>query len=213
MFPFPNPMRPDSQRSLGDGNMGSVLFPTGYRFQQDIHGVPQPRIPDITTITTSGTGHTASMTTSGMEVRVVEDSSLCWDAGFGGDDAGSIYMGDCVDGSENQKFTYDPITFQIKHTSDSTGTRCVDYDSGGTKNVYLNENCLPVLNQKWRFNVLTQELSTFIDDGTCLDWNTVNNNIYMHACTGNANQVSCAVYIKNQSLQAAYSHSCLGFTT
>lgn len=162
---------------MGDGSEGSILFPTAYNFEQNLHGTDNLAFPDI-----------AAISTSGKDIHVVGSSGLCMDAGFGGDDPGDIYMHSCLD-NDNQQYSFDSSTLQIKHTSSSTGTRCLDYDPG-SDNVYLNENCFAGLNQKWRFNPLTLEMSTF-SDNKCLDWNAGgNDNVTMHDCTGNKNQVS-----------------------
>lgn len=169
-FPLPNPMRSDGSTSVGNGKEGVILFPTDYKFRQDYHGTGYSS-PDITAISTNH-----------MEIRVVGDLSLCMDAGFGGTHEGDAYMGTCAEGNPNQKYYYDPNTFQIKHTSDDTGTRCLDYDSGGSnQNVYLNPNCFPGLNQKWKYNPLTLEISTFINNN-CLDWNQGDPNLPNNLC-------------------------------
>ncbi|KAL7552006.1 hypothetical protein ACHAWF_015217 [Thalassiosira exigua] len=170
-FPMPNPMRSDPRTPVGDGGAGGILFPVSYKFEQDIHGVANLAFPQI-----------SATSTSGMHIEVA-GKSMCLDSGFGGSNPGTIYVNPgCVDNS-NQQFYYDPDTYQIMQDT-SFGTRCLDANEGGNV-VYLNENCQAVLNQKWRYNALTLELSTF-QDAKCLT--DTDGTVSMQDCNGDEGQ-------------------------
>ncbi|KAL7553929.1 hypothetical protein ACHAWF_017286 [Thalassiosira exigua] len=201
-YPFQNPMRSNPAVPIGEYDEGTILFPTQYKFMQDIYGVPYLASPDMSAISTSG-----------ADIQLASTTNMCLDSGYGGNDAGNIYMQKCLGkaitrgvmshmyallmalissfiGDDNQMFYYDSETYQIKQNTQAGPTKCLDYNAGDNGNVWLNEcyTSPPVLNQKWKYNPITLELNTF-QDNNCLHWNeTGNGNVFLQGCNGDESQ-------------------------
>ena len=102
-FPFQNPMNPDPQMPANFGLNGTVLFPTRYKFEQDVYGVATRAFPDLSSISTI------------RDIRSASTPNVCLACTSTG-----CVMGSCDE--SNQQFSYDTETYQIK-----LGTTCMDY--------------------------------------------------------------------------------------
>lgn len=120
-YPYPNPMRYDPALPI-DADGGTILFPTKYKFEQDMYGNANVALPDLTSISTVGPGSMIQ-----FEGTYGEQCLSCTNT--------KCLAQSCNYSIQSQLFVYDIDTFQIKQPALSGF--CLGYD--GSSDDYVLE--------------------------------------------------------------------------